>query len=203
MARPDASAARTRQILDAAAAVFARLGLHQARIEDIAAEAGLSKGLVYRYFSSKDALVVALVDGFYGEALAQLHAMDGGTEPIADQLAQFTDHTGTMIERIAPLLPMTFEFYAAALRRPDVAHTLNQYYAEYRTVARALFQRGIERGEFRGRSSDDAAEALIALYEGTTVLWALDQAGTAWVARAQLALQLILDGMRGGNPPTP
>ena len=44
-----------RKILDAARRVFARKGLG-ATISDIAEEAGVSQGLAYRYFSSKEAI---------------------------------------------------------------------------------------------------------------------------------------------------
>ncbi|HET7081061.1 MAG TPA: helix-turn-helix domain-containing protein, partial [Chloroflexia bacterium] len=54
--RPDVSEERKNQILDAAAAVFSRLGFHEARMDDIVRESGLSKGTLYWYFTSKDAI---------------------------------------------------------------------------------------------------------------------------------------------------
>ncbi|MDL1899078.1 helix-turn-helix transcriptional regulator [Anaerolineae bacterium CFX7] len=51
--RANVSAARKAQILDAAAAVFARKGFYQASMDDIVEEAGLSKGALYWYFKSK------------------------------------------------------------------------------------------------------------------------------------------------------
>ena len=51
---------RKRDILDAAAACFARAGLHRATMDDICTQAGLSKGAVYGYFKSKDDIVSAL-----------------------------------------------------------------------------------------------------------------------------------------------
>jgi AcrR family transcriptional regulator len=56
--RPEA---RPDEILDAAMAVFAEAGFAGARVEDIAARAGLSKGAVYVYFDSKHAMLTALV----------------------------------------------------------------------------------------------------------------------------------------------
>src|SRR5919202_3075808 len=54
---------RTRaQLLDAAAEVFARRGYHVATLEEVAAEAGYTKGAVYSNFESKEALFLALVD---------------------------------------------------------------------------------------------------------------------------------------------
>ena len=73
--RPEA---RSEEILDAALAVFTELGFAGARVEDIAARAGLSKGAVYVYFESKHAVLTALVrrlaDGVVGAAEALVEA---------------------------------------------------------------------------------------------------------------------------------
>src|SRR3989304_6177982 len=47
--------ARRSQILDAAWTCFARKGYHQATMQDICQESGLSPGAIYRYFESKEA----------------------------------------------------------------------------------------------------------------------------------------------------
>jgi AcrR family transcriptional regulator len=51
-----------RQLLEAATAVFTRMGFAATRMSDIAAEAGVSHGLTYRYFPNKDAIYVAVVE---------------------------------------------------------------------------------------------------------------------------------------------
>jgi len=51
---------RRQQILDAAVASFSRKGFHQATIEDIRLEAGLSRGAVYHYFKSKEDIIDGL-----------------------------------------------------------------------------------------------------------------------------------------------
>ena len=48
--------AKKRQILEAAIAVFARKGVGNTRIAEIAAEAGTGKGTIYEYFRSKEQL---------------------------------------------------------------------------------------------------------------------------------------------------
>jgi AcrR family transcriptional regulator len=52
--------ARRRAILDAAIACFERRGLHGTSTDDIAAEAGLSNGALYRYFDGKAAIIEAI-----------------------------------------------------------------------------------------------------------------------------------------------
>ncbi len=53
---------RRSHILAAASNVFGRLGFESARMDDVAKEAGIAKGLLYKHFASKDALFRALVD---------------------------------------------------------------------------------------------------------------------------------------------
>jgi AcrR family transcriptional regulator len=53
---------RRRQIVDAAGVVFARQGFSSSRIADIAAEAGVAQGTIYRFFESKEELAMALFD---------------------------------------------------------------------------------------------------------------------------------------------
>src|SRR2546428_13956307 len=54
--RPDR---RPDEILDAALRVFARSGLHRTNLEEVAREAGISKGTIYLYFKDKEELFVA------------------------------------------------------------------------------------------------------------------------------------------------
>ena len=53
---------RPTQILDAAVACFAKRGFHQASMHDISAEAGISVGLIYRYFQNKEAVIAAMAE---------------------------------------------------------------------------------------------------------------------------------------------
>ena len=57
-----ASIERRTRILDAAEACFVRAGFHRTTMQDIAAEAGMSPGNLYRYFVSKDAVMEGLAD---------------------------------------------------------------------------------------------------------------------------------------------
>src|SRR3990172_10927068 len=54
--------ARKSQILDAAWTCFARNGYHRTTMQDIATEAGLSAGAIYRYFAGKEAVLKATND---------------------------------------------------------------------------------------------------------------------------------------------
>ena len=58
----DSNADRREQILGAAMICFAKRGFHQASMHDISAEAGISVGLIYRYFENKDDVISAMAE---------------------------------------------------------------------------------------------------------------------------------------------
>ncbi len=58
---PPRAEARPDEVLDAALALFVEKGFANTRVEDIAVRAGLSKGAVYLYFPSKEAILEGLV----------------------------------------------------------------------------------------------------------------------------------------------
>ncbi len=60
LADPGLATRRRREILDAALFCFRRRGFHQATMQEICAEAGLSPGALYRYFGSKADIIAAI-----------------------------------------------------------------------------------------------------------------------------------------------
>lgn len=64
-------AATRKKLLTAARREFAQNGLAGARVDEIAARAGVNKQLVYHYFGDKDALYLAVLEWVYEEIRAQ------------------------------------------------------------------------------------------------------------------------------------
>ncbi len=82
--RPDVSEERKEQILEAAMEVFARSGFHGARMDDIAKQAGLSKGALYWYFDGKDAIIQGIMDRMFAREFEQLGAFMNADIPAKD-----------------------------------------------------------------------------------------------------------------------
>lgn len=82
--------ARPDEILDAALALFLEKGFGATRVEEIARKAGLSKGAVYLYFPSKEALLEGLVHRgvtpIANEALAMIANFRGDPRPLIGQI---------------------------------------------------------------------------------------------------------------------
>src|SRR5690348_5001450 len=112
--RPDVSAERKQQILEAAIAVFARLGFRTARMDDVAEQAGLSKAALYLYYKSKDAIIAALLQRLFAQEFKQLQALveSEGQGPVVEQLLVLTRQLAAMLQWMSRLMPIAFEFYA-------------------------------------------------------------------------------------------
>ncbi len=87
-AHPDdpAQARRRAQILAAAGQLFAARGFAATHVEDIARQAGLSVGSIYRLFPNKDSLYAELLGGAFDRLLGHLQHRLGRAETV-DQLA--------------------------------------------------------------------------------------------------------------------
>ncbi len=78
--------ARPAEILDAALKVFAAKGYAAARMDDIARQAGVTKGTIYLYFENKEAVFKSLVRESIGNAVAAvaegLRSYDGSARDL-------------------------------------------------------------------------------------------------------------------------
>ena len=67
--------ARRDQILSAARRCFLRDGFHATSMQDLFAEAGLSSGAVYRYFASKDDVIIAIAEENMRDVVEMIHGV--------------------------------------------------------------------------------------------------------------------------------
>src|SRR6195952_4326818 len=141
---------RPQQILKAALAIFAERGLAQARLEDIAKRAGLSKGTIYLYFPNKEELFREVVRSTVVTQLEEGERMvSEKTTSATDTLTEFMRRYWTFI-RSAQFAPIFRLIHAEIHNFPDLA----RFYAEevvargHRLVA-MLIKRGFEAGELR------------------------------------------------------
>ena len=113
------SSDRHTQILDASLVCFAKRGFHQASMHDISAEAGISVGLIYRYFENKDAVISAMADRHKREIHEVLKRAQQAPTLLESLEILFTAHCC----EDAPQLVSAFvvDLYAEASRNPRVA----------------------------------------------------------------------------------
>src|SRR5437660_10336438 len=114
-ANPD----RRSQILACALACLAKHGFHQASMHDISAEAGISVGLIYRYFENKEAVISAMADRHKKEIGEMLERAQQAPTLLESLEILFTAHCCENEPRV--ISAFVVDLYAEASRHPRVA----------------------------------------------------------------------------------
>jgi AcrR family transcriptional regulator len=148
---------RREQIKKAALKVFARRGLIGTKMSMIAKEAGISQGLSYRYYSSKDELFIALVKDAMEEtakAFATLGLMKGSP---SEKIKEFTIR---MLDASNRHSFMLIQQVQTSDEVPEEAKDIVQQYPTTSFIEQMfpIFKEGQEKGEF---SKGDPAELLM------------------------------------------
>jgi AcrR family transcriptional regulator len=124
--------ARTRaQLIDAAATVFARRGFVVASLDEVAEEAGLTKGAVYSNFNSKEDLVQAVIEQRLNEPLKHAADVIGSSSGTTEEHAQagaraFVD----VVQEQREVFLLALEMNIHVARHPELAPAFAARYRE-------------------------------------------------------------------------
>lgn len=160
--------ARTRaQLIDAAATVFARRGFVAASLDEVAEEAGLTKGAVYSNFASKEDLFQAVIDERLNEPMLRGADVIDSTGTFEEQaMAGARMYTDVFEqERALWLLALEFDVYAArnAVYAPMAAARYRERIAQ---VADLIAEHAEASGVSLPLPAKEMAIALTALSQG-------------------------------------
>jgi AcrR family transcriptional regulator len=159
--RPDE---RPQELLDAALAVFAERGYRNARIDDVAEAAGVTKGAVYHHFANKEQLLSRAIEHYLAKAFGDLDALLRGEKGPASMRIRLLLRRG-----FGSADPNRRRVLALLLQdlRHDVPRAYRQWLAGgpmngWRLLAN-LIEEGKASGEFRADvDAESAARVVIA-----------------------------------------
>jgi AcrR family transcriptional regulator len=163
------SATRREELLAAAVRVFARKGYHTCRVSDIADEAGVSHGLVYHYFASKD----EVLETIFRENWA----------PIVTAIEEIAETDGPAIEKLRKIATLVLNAWRRdeetvrvlvreVARSPQLQERIGEFQQAFDALER-LIASGQASGEF-----DRGLDPRFATY---AVWGTLDEILTGWV----------------------
>ena len=164
----DERKARTRvELIDAAARVVGRKGYHAATVDDIAAEAGFTKGAFYSNFESKEDVFIELVaDRSRNWTIAVARAYEG-TEPLPDRLQRGGEVLTRMVEEQVDWMLLSSEMLTQCVRDPRLRERLAAAYEECRQViARVVDRVETDFGVQLPTPSDQVATMMMAMTDG-------------------------------------
>jgi TetR/AcrR family acrAB operon transcriptional repressor len=205
MKRTKEEAEETRTlIIDAALAVFCRKGYADTRLEDIADEAGLTRGAIYHHFAGKVGLYDALLEAKTSGAHDLLGALDDQDIPALERLRGLMVKFLSLLEEdeeFRRVQELNFFKTAYSAELEEGMALKRSAIAGLEKTIEALIRRGVAKGEMRAKANPRAsAIAAIGLVNGVTVNWLLDTSRFSIRAMAAPIVDSFLSGLKPEQP---
>ena len=157
------------RILEAAKRRFVQSGFHSASMATISETAGMSPGLIYRYFENKKAIILAIVEAELETVQRRLCDMPN-TDDLASSLVDyFESYDEERYDSVSA--PLFLEISAEAARDPEIAEAVSRIDDIVRDAIADWFHRSREEGGYGlpVEAARDRALALIFLVDGLKV----------------------------------
>jgi AcrR family transcriptional regulator len=181
------------KIMDAAVKLFSTRGFTAASVDDICEEAGISKGAFYHHFESKQALFLALLDGWLQAIDSAIQASKDRTAP--ETFMQMTEAFPYLFETAGDGLPMFLEFWLQASRDKTIWEASIAPYRRYHKYFTSLIKKGVEEGSFVEVDPDLTSRMIVATAMGLLLQSLLDPKGAKWEKVARESTDLLVNSL--------
>ena len=181
------------RILDAAVRRFAVVGYDGASVDDICSEAGVSKGAFYHHYPTKQAIFLALMQGWLKLIDMGMDAARKDTVP--ETLMHMTNLLPGVFAAAEDRLPMFLEFWLQASRDETIWKAMIAPYHHYQDQFAKLVEDGMAEGSLKATDSQVAAQVIVSLAVGLVLQGVLDPHGADWEKTARESMHILMIGL--------
>jgi AcrR family transcriptional regulator len=186
----DSPTDRREQIMRAAMVCFAKHGFHQTSMHDISGQAGISVGLIYRYFENKEAVISAMADAHKAEIQALLERARLAPSLLEALELFFTAHCCSDERQIE--CAFVVDLFAEASRNPPMAQLVRDVLESVIGGVTELIAQSPEMREVRQEMEPrQLAELIFAAARGQLMRDAVDVPETSDAERRERQIELV------------
>ncbi|MDP3278559.1 MAG: TetR/AcrR family transcriptional regulator [Deltaproteobacteria bacterium] len=138
---------------------FSARGYHLTTVDEICVEAGISKGSFYWHYDSKQAVLLAIVDGWAAEVELSLTEHFRGAIARADRRIAVTEGLRALAHRLRKLMPLWLEFLSQAQREPVIREGLSVFHRRVRRATHTMLSALVD--NFQNTRESEALATII------------------------------------------
>jgi AcrR family transcriptional regulator len=184
---------RRQQLIDAGWRCASRRGFRSLTVDDVCAEAGVSKGAFYLYFDQKQDLLLALLEDDAAGVDAVMRDLQRSSASGVERLRSFVRAELEHAEDAARL-QVRADLWAEMSSNPTVGDRFAEVVRRRRLTLRSWIDEAVAAGELVDVPSNALAATLLALGDGLMLHAGLDPAGFRWT-NVRRALDAVLEGI--------
>jgi len=191
--RPETRVERRQDLIDAAWRCASRQGFQDLTVDDVCAEASVSKGAFYGYFEQKQDLLLALLDDDAAELDLELERITRASASGVERLRRFARATLARGEDPARV-QVRADLWSDQLTEGPVRDRLALVTQRRRDHVRGWIEEAIASGELAAIPANALASILLALADGLMLHRALDPDAFRW-PNIRRAVDVLLAGI--------
>lgn len=178
MARPRSKEfVRRDEIVDAALRLILKLGYNQVTLADIAAQVGVSKGLISYYFPKKEDVFLAVLEQIVARLTTDFESFCNAEATAPEKMLMIFNNLFGNEKRARRYYTVVIDYMAQAIRMRQVQEYTQSIYNSYRTYMERIVAQGIGAGEFRPVDTEKAVSMILGMMEGLVLQWFFDKKG--------------------------
>ena len=181
------------KIISSAIKLFSIRGFNAASVDDICADAGISKGAFYHHFKSKQELFLALLDGWLKTIDNAIEASKDLTVP--ETFMQITEAFPYIFATANEGLPMFLEFWLQASRDDKIWQASISPYRRYHKYFTSLIKKGVDEGSFVEVDADLTSRMIMSTAMGLLLQSLLDPKGAKWEKVARDSTNMLVNSL--------
>ena len=157
---------RQSQIMEAAMKVFTKKGYSSARVDDIVAESGLSKGAIYHHYNGKKDIFLALIEHWETQTFPNFYSKNGKERSASDTLRDFAKEIIKVFNNRRYVFQAEVEFWSLANQDNEIRKRSQELYEKIINLFELVINKGIREKEFVKVDSRITAIYILSVFQG-------------------------------------
>jgi AcrR family transcriptional regulator len=193
--------AKKMEILHSAMQVFAKKGVVNTKMIDIATAAKVGKGTIYEYYRSKEEIFASAYIYFFSMTKSMVQqGLSKENDPIAQLELILKISLDAFMHLGEEYADIMMDFWAEGIRTKNQnlldAINLKGIYADYRKMIQQILEDGIKKGVFKPMDTICTASVLIGAFDGILLQWIMDRKAINLRKAPTVLLNGFIDGIR-------